>query len=112
MNAINPHPDLDPQTLHDEEGQNRCRESLKLGSCLLGVALFLATLAGIVMFQEQLLNWAAENVMLRGPFLLGAVIADVILIVTLIVKGGCPRDPNCPHAYRGRWHQRNKSQYS
>jgi len=112
MNAINPHSDLGPEHSHDEEERSRCRESLKLGSCLFGVLLFLSTLIGIVMYQDTLLGWAAENVMVRGPILLLAVIADVILIVTLIVKGGCPRDSNCPHAYRGRWHHLNKSQYS
>lgn len=112
MNAVNPHSDLGPEQSHEPEGQSRCRESLKLGSCLFGVALFLATLSGIVMFQGELLGWAAENVMVRGPILLVAVIADVVLIVALLVKGGCPSDPNCPHAYRSRWHQRNKSRYS
>lgn len=96
-----------------EEGPttSTCRDALKIACCLSGVSLLFLTISGVIFFQWQVWEWTNENFFVRGPIILLVALVDVILIVSLIVKGGCPADPGCPHSYRSRWDHRNRGRY-
>ena len=71
---------------------------------LLGVALFLASIWGLIEYQLVLMSWMKQNVLLNVPALVLGVGLDVFLIFALLCigSGKCAESESCFRTFRGR----------
>jgi len=71
---------------------------------VLGVALLFASIWVAAKFQAEIFSWMAANVVLHAPAVVGAILADVLVIFGLLCVGTarCAEEGGCFSTFRGR----------
>ncbi len=83
-------------------------EWAQLTFAVLGVALFIGTIWGLLSYQLLFLQWLGQNLLIHGLLFGMATLLDTLLIFGLLCLGfseNAHEDKHCIHAFRGRRHR-------
>lgn len=75
---------------------------------LLAVVLLFSSIWVIIDYQDNIIEWIQNNVIINGLSILAAIVLDVILIVMLLNLGSSrfseTSEEGCFYTFRGRMH--------
>ncbi len=83
-------------------------EWAQLTFAVLGTVLFIGTIWVLLSFQQVVLHWLGQNVLIHGLLFGAATLVDTLLIFGLLCLGfseSAHEDRHCIHAFRGRRHR-------